>query len=167
MPLTLRPMRGEDAPGVGAMHHRAWVDTYGPMLPETYFDTWTVDDAVQRWRGLLAAPAAEGTQRLVAADGATILGLVAAGPSRDLAGRPSPTRPTELWALYVTQSALGSGLGQELLDAVLQRAEPAELWVFRDNPRARAFYVRNGFAPDGAVYIDERFPELLEIRMAR
>jgi GNAT superfamily N-acetyltransferase len=167
MPVTLRPMRTEDAPGVGAMHHQAWVDTYGAVLPEGYFATWTVDDAVERWRDLLAAPTPEGTKRLVAVEGETICGLVAGGPSRDPAGRPQSTRPAELWALYVAASRLGTGLGQLLLDAVLGRQEPAELWVFRDNPRARAFYARNGFAPDGATYVDDRFPDLPEIRLVR
>jgi RimJ/RimL family protein N-acetyltransferase len=39
--------------------------------------------------------------------------------------------------------------------------------VFRDNPRARAFYQRNGFVPDGATCTEERFPDLVEIRMVR
>ena len=36
-----------------------------------------------------------------------------------------------------------------LLDAVLDPGEPATLQVFRDNARARRFYARNGFVPDG------------------
>jgi GNAT superfamily N-acetyltransferase len=167
MPTTLRPMRLDDAPGVGAMHHQSWVDTYGAALPQGYFDTWTVDDAIRRWQDLLAAPTPEGARRLVATQAGTVCGLVAAGPSRDVPTRPESTRPTELWALYVDASRLGTGLGQQLLDAVLQREEPAELWVFRENPRARAFYARNGFAPDGATYVDDRFPDLPEIRMVR
>ena len=39
-------------------------------------------------------------------------------------------------------------LGQRLLDAALGD-EPATLRVFRDNARARRFYARNGFVPDG------------------
>jgi GNAT superfamily N-acetyltransferase len=167
MATTLRPMRPEDAGEVGAMHHRAWVDAYGAILPDDYFATWTVDDAVRRWHDLLAAPSPPGTTRLVAAEGTAVLGLVAAGASRNVAGRPTGVRPTELWALYVAAPHLGTGLGQRLLDAVLQRQQPAELWVFRDNLRARAFYVRNGFAPDGATCIDDRFPDLPEIRMVR
>jgi GNAT superfamily N-acetyltransferase len=171
MTVTLRPMFPEDAPGVGVMHHQAWVDTYGAALPADYFATWTVDDAIRRWRDLLAAATPVGATRLVAVDphdeGGTICGLVAAGPSRDPDGRPEHTRPSELWALYVAATRLGTGLGQRLLDAVLERHEPAELWVFRDNPRARAFYVRNGFTPDGATFVDDRFPDLPEIRMVR
>ena len=38
----------------------------------------------------------------------------------------------------------------QLADAALGD-DPASLWVLEDNPRARAFYRRHGFDPDGAV----------------
>ncbi|TPG19747.1 GNAT family N-acetyltransferase [Pedococcus bigeumensis] len=167
MPVTLRPMVFEDARGVGAMHHQAWVDSYGSILPDGYFTTWTVDDAAQRWEDLLAAPTPQGLTRLVADDDGEICGFVVVGPSRALAERPQPMRQTELRGLYVKAARFGTGLGQQLLDAVLAREESAELWVFRDSPRARAFYQRNGFSPDGATCTEERFPDLLEIRMVR
>jgi GNAT superfamily N-acetyltransferase len=157
----------EDARGVGVMHHQAWVDSYGSILPRGYFTTWTVDDAAQRWEYLLAAPTPPGVTRLVGDDDGEICGFVAMGPSRAPTERPQPVRQTELWGLYVKAARLGTGLGQQLLDAVLAREESAELWVFRDNPRARAFYLRNGFVPDGATCTEERFPDLLEIRMVR
>lgn len=55
--------------------------------------------------------------------------------------------------------------GQRLLDAAIGDRD-AFLWVFRDNPRAPAFYVRNGFAPDGAERV-EKFFGPVEIRMVR
>jgi RimJ/RimL family protein N-acetyltransferase len=42
----------------------------------------------------------------------------------------------------------------------------AFLWVFRDNARARAFYLRNGFRPDGAERVEPFFGPI-EIRMVR
>lgn len=39
-------------------------------------------------------------------------------------------------------------MGQALLDAAIGDAG-AFLWVAADNPRAHAFYRRNGFAADG------------------
>lgn len=44
--------------------------------------------------------------------------------------------------------AHGSGLGQALLDTAIG-TEPAYLWIMAGNPRAEAFYRRNGFVPDG------------------
>jgi GNAT superfamily N-acetyltransferase len=167
MPVTLRPMVLEDARGVAAMHHQSWVDTYARLLRHDYFTTWTVEDAADRWQRVLAAPTPDRMTRLVADDDGEICGFVAAGPSRALPDRPPAVRPIELWGLYVATRRLGSGLGQHLLDAALRREQPAELWVFRDNPRARAFYQRNGFVPDGATCTEERFPDLVEIRMVR
>jgi GNAT superfamily N-acetyltransferase len=77
-------------------------------------------------------------------------------------------RDRELWSLYVLASEYGSGLAHELLTAVLPDEVPAELWVFEANPRARAFYGKHGFAPDGARHAFG--PELgnqPEIRLVR
>lgn len=169
-----------DAPRVGRMHHQAWVDTYAALLPGDYFETrWTVTDAVRLWQGILrgAVEADEpGVARLLAEEeptagaataSTTVEGFVVAGPSREIDGRPSAVRRAELRGLYVAAAQLGSGLGQRLLDEVLPDGQPAELWVFERNVRARAFYQRNGFRTDGAEFTDERFPELLEVRMVR
>jgi GNAT superfamily N-acetyltransferase len=53
-----------------------------------------------------------------------------------------------LWILYLLAAHHGSGAGQALLDAVVDDG-PASLWVLEENPRARAFYERNGFRADG------------------
>ena len=47
-------------------------------------------------------------------------------------------------------SHYGSGAGQLLLDAAVG-SSGAYLWIADDNPRAFAFYTRNGFVPDGAT----------------
>lgn len=60
-----------------------------------------------------------------------------------------PARDLEVRMLYLVRSAHGSGIGQQLLDAVLDPDEPAQLWVAEQNARALAFYRRNGFATDG------------------
>jgi RimJ/RimL family protein N-acetyltransferase len=45
---------------------------------------------------------------------------------------------------------------------------PAFLWVFEDNPPARAFYTKLGFAADGARQFDDfGGRRLAEIRMVR
>jgi GNAT superfamily N-acetyltransferase len=165
-----------DAPRVGRMHHRAWVDSYGALLPHDYFDTrWTVVDAVQVWQGILRSATEPALARLLAEPEptagtpapTTVEGFVVAGPTREVEGRPRAVRRAELRGLYVTKAQLGSGLGQRLLDEALPGGLAAELWVFERNVRARAFYQRNGFRTDGAEFTDERFPELLEVRMVR
>ena len=60
----------------------------------------------------------------------------------------------------------GSGTGQALLDAAVGD-RPAFLWTAEDNPRAQAFYRRNGFIADGARKIEPEWENLAEIRMVR
>lgn len=46
------------------------------------------------------------------------------------------------------------------------RIRKSQLWVAELNPRARRFYERNGFHPDGARYVDETL-DLAEVRHVR
>lgn len=73
--------------------------------------------------------------------------------------------PAHLDALYVRRSHWGTGLGQRLLDDVLGTV-PATLEVFRDDVRARRFYTRNGFVPDGTETTEPRLGSV-EIGMVR
>lgn len=59
-------------------------------------------------------------------------------------------RPIELSRLYSHQQFLGKGIGQALMDACLARAKQENrdvMWlgVWEYNPRAKAFYEKNGF----------------------
>jgi hypothetical protein len=52
----------------------------------------------------------------------------------------------------------------ELLEAVIDSAEPAALWVADPNPRAQAFYRKHGFIADGTAQVEDG---VREIRMVR
>lgn len=56
--------------------------------------------------------------------------------------------------------------GQRLLDEAIG-AEPACLWVAAENHRAKRFYEKNGFQPDGTRKSDPDIDGLEEIRLAR
>lgn len=68
--------------------------------------------------------------------------------------------------INILASHYGMGVGQALLDAAIGD-RPASLWVAEDNPRAQAFYRRNGFALDGARDTIERLENMAEVRMVR
>jgi GNAT superfamily N-acetyltransferase len=55
--------------------------------------------------------------------------------------------------LYVHAAQRGTGLAARLLYRAVG-AEPAHLWVFRDNPRAQAFYLKHSFHGDGGQKTD-------------
>lgn len=41
------------------------------------------------------------------------------------------------------------------------------LWVAKENPRAAAFYLRNGFRFDGVEHVDPHAPSITDARMLR
>ena len=163
--LVWRAPVAADAEAVGRLHHRAWVDAYGDLLPEDWFEHWTVDDAVERWRGILAAPVPEGVTRVAVFDerGAAVAWVVA-GPSRP-DDEVEPARERELWGLYVAREHHGTGLARALAEHVLGD-EPAEVWLFDGNPRAEAFYRKLGFARDGveAPHLETGLPGIRMVR---
>ncbi|MFZ5868948.1 MAG: GNAT family N-acetyltransferase [Actinomycetota bacterium] len=78
---------------------------------------------------------------------------------------PRPRR-LELHLIYLLAAHHGTGLGQGLLDAAVADA-PAFLWIAEDNPRALAFYRRNGFEPDGARDTIEAWQHMVVVRLVR
>jgi GNAT superfamily N-acetyltransferase len=132
----------EDAEALADCHRACWREAYGPLVRSDVLAERLADRAswVARWSDrLLREPA------LIARVGDQVVGFARSGPSRD----PAAPADRELHGLYVRQRWHGSGLGQDLLDAELDRSTGCWLWVLEDNVRARAFYRRNGFAPDG------------------
>lgn len=66
------------------------------------------------------------------------------GPSLDDAEQPH-----QLYVLYAYAAFHGSGVGTALLNAVIDRTTLAALWVADPNPRAQAFYRKNGYVTTG------------------
>lgn len=91
-----------------------------------------------------------------------VVGFAWTAPSCD---KPR-VRGLELVGLYLLAAHHGAGLGQALLDSAIGD-QPASLWMAEDNPRARAFYVRNGFTPDGARKVEPAWEDLTEVRLVR
>lgn len=78
----------------------------------------------------------------------------------------------ELYALYVTPDWWSAGAGRALMGRVLTALETdgyrrVVLWVLADNGRARRFYERAGFAPDGGTNILTGLGGVLELRYSR
>ncbi len=79
----------------------------------------------------------------------------------------------ELWAMYVSPSQWGTGVGNALMEATideLQRIESsmAYLWVLEGNSRAIGFYERHGWRADGATTVFEAGgAQIPEARYAR
>ena len=154
---TVRAALPEDADAFAACHLACWREAYEELWGAERFDEFDVQRMAVRRRKEIEAGIAQ--HFLGELDG-EVIGIAIAGPTRDA---DSPTEQ-ELYAIYVRAAHQGSGLADDLLDATLGD-RPALLWVYRDNPRASAFYVHHDFIPDG----DERTDSvgILEIRMVR
>jgi len=154
---TVRAARPEDADAFAACHLACWREAYEELWGADRFDEFDVQRMAVRRRKEIEAGVAQ--HFLGELDG-EVIGIAIAGPTRDA---DAPTEQ-ELYAIYVRAAHQGSGLADDLLDATLGD-RPASLWVYRDNPRASAFYVHHDFIPDG----DERTDSvgILEIRMVR
>ena len=116
------------------------------------------------WSGRLSEPAGRERVRVARRHG-RIVGFVVRGPAAEHQGHPQ-VRDEQLYSLYVLSSYYGHGVGQALLDQALG-ARPAQLWVARDNARARRFYEKNGFTADRTEQVDPDLDGLVEIRMVR
>ncbi|MGO1479830.1 MAG: GNAT family N-acetyltransferase [Brachybacterium sp.] len=143
------------------MHHTSWVETYSALIPSSHWETDTLERRAETWRRWLDG----GVAVTVAESGEQIIGFAIAHTGRQV-GAHAPVRDRELYSLYVLAEHHGSGAGQDLLEAVLPAGIPAQLWAAEDNPRARWFYERNGFTPDGARFRDEAL-DLAEVRLVR
>lgn len=158
----IRPAGPADAAGIAAVQHTSWRETYEGVVPAEFWAANPLSSLVARWQGWLDA----GATAPVAVVAGAVVGFAFVGASQER-GDVAPVRERQLFTLYVLASWHGSGIGQQLLDAVLPDAAPAELWVAADNPRARRFYERNGFAPDGATIADADFGGITVLQLVR
>lgn len=154
---TVRTAEPDDAAAFAACHLQCWREAYGDLWgPERFADMDVNKMALRRREEIEQG---EATNVLAEADD-EVVAVAISGPSRD-DDRPAPQ---ELYASYVRAAFQGTGVADKLLAATIDD-RPASLWVYRDNPRASAFYVNHGFIPDGAERIDSE--GILEIRMVR
>ncbi|MER7759631.1 GNAT family N-acetyltransferase [Streptomyces sp. NPDC097619] len=166
---TVRVMTAADVPEVAEIRVRGWRHAYAGLVPASYLAALRPEDTARRTLDRLADPTRTGTDLVaVSADG-TVLGWTAYGPDPDPDPDPDPPAGSAyvLHALYVRPDLIGTGLGRALLTAVHDALPPAAtvtLWVLRDNARARRFYARAGYAPDGTedsdLYDGTPVPEL-------
>jgi GNAT superfamily N-acetyltransferase len=151
--MRVRRAHPDDAEAVETIRIRGWRTAYRHVFPPDDLDGLAIDAA--RWRRRLSLPP-PGWSTFVVEDGERrVVGFASVGPSRDEQG------PGELYAIYVDPDAWSTGAGRELMaraeEQLRREYDVAYLWVLEDNPRARTFYERAGWAPDGSRKAEERF----------
>ncbi|MEV7097067.1 GNAT family N-acetyltransferase [Amycolatopsis sp. NPDC051045] len=113
----------------------SWRAAYAGLLPEGFLARLSAEERASSWEQRIAEGAG---QVLVLEEGGVVAGFAAFGPS-------------QLYALYLLPELWGLGLGRALHDRVVEgmSGDSAVLWVLAANERAKAFYLRQGWRPDG------------------
>jgi ribosomal protein S18 acetylase RimI-like enzyme len=149
--MHLRTGKDLDFEAVGRVHWRSRSAAYAHILaPETLGggsaealgEWWS-----ERWKW------EQETHRLTVADrDGEIVGFTYVGPSET-------DGAVELYAIHVVPELVGTGIGRELMANALEQlkeigGERAVLWVLEENDRARRFYDRGGWVPDGGTRVE-------------
>lgn len=168
--MQVRVATVHDAEAVAAVHVHSWQTAYRGLIPDAYLDTLSVERRSEVWSRILAESDLPHTGTFVLHDGLEVTGFVHVAPTRD---DDLPASTGEVTGIYVTPNAWGHGGGRHLMDAAQASLKAAgfmtgALWVLEANLRARAFYERQGWAPDGSRKFNDRGDfVLLEVRYTR
>ena len=152
--VLIRAADVSDAERIARVHVSSWREAYADLVPAEYLDGLDVAERARDWAEHLENPP-RGSSTWVAAEGDAVLGFAALGPSRD---EDADRSTLEIYAIYLEPSAWGRGVARDLMRTVLSSVPAGgvvTLWALDGNERARHFYRRNGFQPDGVERIEE------------
>jgi GNAT superfamily N-acetyltransferase len=174
----IRSASTADAAQISGVQRDSWLAAYQGIIAHEIIDRVTAPDGGARVRQVFRTRPWQ--RMVVAADGQEIVGYASFGPELDVfAPWPHPMSPAgrqgevaELYALYVHPEWWSTGTGRSLMDHVLAKVSRAGfpnvmLWVLERNARARRFYERAGFRPDGASHVLDGLGGVIEIRYRR
>jgi ribosomal protein S18 acetylase RimI-like enzyme len=157
-----------DAHAIAAVHVASWQAGYAHVFPAEFLSSLSASAREPRWRTALS----DAEELIfVAEDSGEVVGFASAAASRDEDAHDRSVG--ELHTIYVRADYWDTVAGSRLHDAAvdaLQKAgfREATLWVLDSNTRARRFYERHAWTPDGAVKHDERGgTPIVEVRYRR
>jgi ribosomal protein S18 acetylase RimI-like enzyme len=160
-----------DADAITDVQVAAWRAGYAHVMPESVLFADDFDEQRRTfWTSWRFSPGHRLAVAVLPDDegGEAVVGFSSYGPERERAR--GFTGRAEIYAIYVAPAAWGTGVASALIDHTELRLraegfETAVLWVLDDNPRARRFYERHGWAATGIaadydVSDDLRLPEV-------
>ena len=169
--MRLRIASATDAGQIAEVHVRAWQAAYRGQVPDDYLDSLSIDQRHTSWSEILSESDPPSTAVFVIEDDDQgVVGFAAISPSRDSESTPTTG---EVGAIYLLPEFWGAAYGWALLNRATESLREAAfstatLWVLESNVRARSFYERAGWAPDGEQKMDDRGTfSLHEVRYRR
>lgn len=150
MSLVVREAVAADAGDIAAAHIEGWRRGYRGLIADDILDSEAFANARREgWEAMLTGRLPDIHRAedsiYVVVDGERAVGFGHIGLERE-----GPGDRSELLGFYVHPDFWGTGAAQQLIErchiGLQQFGLVAVLWVLRDNPRARAFYERNGWS---------------------
>ena len=194
MPIEIRPASADDEPSITQIRRETWLAAYAQIIDPELIEQVTAprDGASAAPPPERTSLVAEARPAAAVAD-ARVVGYASYGPERGVAAaaavgsggsggpgaKPGGYTPAglaaetgELYALYVAPAHWSTGAGRALTDAALDGLRAAGyrrvvLWTLTENARARRFYDKAGFAPDGATNVLAGLGDVEELRYVR
>lgn len=169
MNVVVRPADPRDAADIAEIHADGWRTGYIGLLPQFYLDSLQAKDVLPRWESKLATTG-DWTRHLVAEQAGKVVGFVGYGAcvDPDVPALPTPEGTPcggwgEIWDMYVSEAARGTGVGSALIDAAVDALRhwgysEVVVWCLHGNVRAEKFYTAKGFIPDQLVRTSEPSP---------
>jgi ribosomal protein S18 acetylase RimI-like enzyme len=156
-----------DATALRDLHMPTWEATYRDHASEAWYRERLAAHRVRDWAEILRSQAANGGGVLTARCDGRIVGLCQHGPTED--PDDAPREVGQIQRLYVHPEHQRTGIGRALLTASVDRlrqggAHTATLWVLETDQRARGFYERLGWTPDGTS--ETHPPTVVRCRLA-
>ena len=149
MSVSYRNATVRDAEALSALGTATFIDTFGHLYQPDDLKIFLQNHSIDAWAKELADPAF--AVRVADLDG-VMVGYAKLGPPH------LPFEPrgeaAELRQLYVLEEMKGQGVARTLIEWVIDRARDRRadhlyLSVFTENHRARRFYEKYGFEPEG------------------
>jgi ribosomal protein S18 acetylase RimI-like enzyme len=191
VPIEIRAASAADEPAITQIRRETWLAAYAQIIDPEIITRVTASGGRAS-----AAPRPDRTslvavtpqpQSAARGDARVIVGYASYGPERTVASAASagsgapPSGLTEaglagetgeLYTLYVSPAHWSTGAGRALTDAALDGLRAAGyrrvvLWTLTENIRARRFYAKAGFAPDGGTNILPGLGDVEELRYVR
>jgi ribosomal protein S18 acetylase RimI-like enzyme len=151
--MRVRPATADDAPAVAGVQIRSYQRAYAHILPACYLAALDLKARTANWHRSITERGRPG-RIFVTGAGNDVTAFISLGLYRPGDGADPDPAIGEVSALYADPAHWSTGAGRALMDAAVAHLTAAgcteiRLWVFDDNPRARRFYERAGFRPDG------------------
>lgn len=158
--VAVREARAEDAEGFVRAHEAAWDATLSSLVGKRLDELMPFAARVEMYRSSIGQASGAARAWVAELDG-EIVGIA-------VVRRDDDSESLELRDLYVAPPAWGTGIARDLMNAALASvagdATDSFLWVGEENRRARRFYEREGWNPDGESRPSQLGPTELRYR---